>query len=75
MDLKACIKISRLIFGPQGWDLGLQAKIWAWRLGLGLKAGVWASSLELGPEDWDWRGWTEERKEEKKEKFFPCVKA
>ena len=26
---------SRLGFGPLGWDMGLQAEIWAWRLGGG----------------------------------------
>ena len=25
----------RLGFGPQDWDLGLEAEIWAWRLGGG----------------------------------------
>ena len=26
---------SRLEFGPRGWDMGLQAEKWAWRLGGG----------------------------------------
>ena len=46
------IPASRLRFGPQGWNLGLQARIWALRLGfgprvwdLGLKTGIWASRL------------------------------
>ena len=25
--------VSRLGFGPRGWDLGLEARIWASRLG------------------------------------------
>ena len=27
----------RLGFGPKDWDLGLEAEIWAWRLGEGTK--------------------------------------
>ena len=29
LDLQAEILASRLRFGPQGWDLGLEARIWA----------------------------------------------
>ena len=74
----AGIWTSRLRFGPQGWDLGLQARILAFRLGfgprgwdLGLKTGIWASRLEFGLRDWDLRGGTEkeEEKEKKKEKI------
>ena len=35
MGLKTGIKASRLGFGPQGWDIGLEAEIWAWRWGGG----------------------------------------
>ena len=54
------VQASRLGFGPQGWDLGLQVGFLAFRLGfwsqdwvlgwdLGLKAGIWASRLEFWP--------------------------
>ena len=33
--LEVGISTSRLEFGPQGWDLGLEAEIWALRLGFG----------------------------------------
>ena len=33
MGFKAGIWASRLGFGPQGWDLGLDTGIWALRLG------------------------------------------
>ena len=33
MGLEVGIWASRLGFGPQGWDKGLQAEMWAWRLG------------------------------------------
>ena len=35
MGLEAGILASRLGFGPPGWDMGLEAEIWAWRLGGG----------------------------------------
>ena len=45
---------------PQGWDLGLQAWILAFKLGfrprgleLGLLAGIWTSRLRFGPQGWD----------------------
>ena len=38
-------------FGPRGWDLGLEA-------------GIWASRLEFGPRDWDLRGGDGEEEEE-----------
>ena len=48
---------------PLGWDLDLEAEIWASRLGfrpqdwdLGLQVRIWASRLEFGPRDWDLRG-------------------
>ena len=57
----------RLRFRPQSWDLGLQARILAFRLGfgppgwdLGLKTGIWASRQEWGA--------GVEKKEEKEEK-------
>ena len=37
------IGVLGLRFGPGGWDVGLEAGIWAWR-------------LEFGPRDWDLRG-------------------
>ena len=47
-------------FGPEGWDLGLKAGIWASRLRFGpqgwvfgLKAGIWASRLEFEPQAWN----------------------
>ena len=59
--------------------MGLEAKIWALRLGfgpqgldLGLETGIWASRLEFGPRDWDLRGVDGEGEggdEEKKEKI------
>ena len=66
MHLKAEDWASRLEFGPQGWDLDLQAGIWALRLGfgpqswdLGLEAGIWA-------ERWGKAGTKKEEKEEEK---------
>ena len=32
MGLKVGIWASTLEFEPQGWDMGLEAEIWAWRL-------------------------------------------
>ena len=37
--LEARILASNLGFGPQGWDLGLKASIWASRLGYELRRG------------------------------------
>ena len=31
MGLEVGIWTSRLGFGPQGWDMGFEAEIWAWR--------------------------------------------
>ena len=43
--------------------MGLEARIWALRLGfgpqgwdLGLETVIWAARLEFGPRDWDLRG-------------------
>ena len=33
LGLKVGIWTSRLGFGPQGWDMGFEAEIWAWRWG------------------------------------------
>ena len=33
MGSEAGIWASRLGIGPQGWDMGFEAEIWAWRLG------------------------------------------
>ena len=33
MGLEVRIWASRLKFGPQGWDMGLEAEIWAWMFG------------------------------------------
>ena len=33
LELEAEIKASQLEFRPGGWDLGLEARIWALRLG------------------------------------------
>ena len=41
-------------FGPQDWDLGLEA-------------GIWASRLRYGPGGWGRGGGTKEKKEEEKE--------
>ena len=51
----------RLGIETRRWDLGLESKIWAWRL------GFWPG-YEFQ------RRWTEEKKKEK-EKFPLCVKA
>ena len=58
---------------PLGWDLGLEARIWALRLGfgprdwdLGLETGIWAS--RLGFEG----GGTEEEEEEKEKIPHMC---
>ena len=32
LGFKGRVWASRLGFGPPGWDMGLQAEIWAWRL-------------------------------------------
>ena len=38
---------------------------------MSLEAGIWASRLGFGPPDWDFRGGTEKKKEEKeKESWF-----
>ena len=37
MGLEVGIWASRLGFGPQGMDMGLEAEIWAWRLEVGTK--------------------------------------
>ena len=57
-------------FGPQGWDLGFQARIWSLSLGfvpqgwyLGLKTGICASRLEFGLRDWDLRRGMKEKEE------------
>ena len=63
---KTPIPAKRSRFGPQGWDLGLQsrvwdeARIWAFKLGLGsrywdlgLETEIWA--LKLGFEEEGWR--------------------
>ena len=46
--------------GSLGWDLDLEAEIWATRLGfelpgwdIGLETRIWASRLGLGSRDWD----------------------
>ena len=51
----------RLDFGPQGWDLCLEAEIWALRLRFGprrsdlsLGHGIWASRMEIGCEAGIW---------------------
>ena len=45
---------------PWGWDLSLEVRIWALRLGfepwgwdLSLEAGIWASRLGFEPRGWD----------------------
>ena len=55
MDLKAGIWTSRLGFGPQSWDLGLEAGIWAERWG---RAGTKKEEKE------------KEKEEKEKEKFL-----
>ena len=57
MGPKADIGVSRLIFGPQVWDLGLKAGIWPQGWDLGLKVGGRA-------------GTREEKEKEEKEKFL-----
>ena len=47
MTFEARIWPLRLGFGPRGWDLDLQARIWP------LKVRIWATRLEFGPRDWD----------------------
>ena len=78
--MKAQFLTSMLRFRPQGWDLGLQARIVALRLGFGprgwdlcLETGIWGLILEFGPQDLDLRGGAEEKEE--KEKIPICVKA
>ena len=63
---------SRLRFGPQGSDLGLQARIWASRLrfgpqdwDLGLETIIWASRL----------GWLGRGRKRRRRKFSICVEA
>ena len=61
--------------------MGLEARIWALRLGfgpqdwdLGLNTGIWASRLEFGPRGWDLRrGTGEEGEEEEKKEKIPHV--
>ena len=64
MGLEGGIYASRLGFGPQGWGLGREGGIWAWREDLDLKTGIWASRLGFKSGD----GWTE-KKEKEKEKI------
>ena len=56
LDLLAGIWASRMGFGPQGWDLGLQARILAFRLGFGPQR--WNFDLDIRIEE------EEEKKEE-----------
>ena len=56
MGLEVGIRVSRLGFGPQGWDMGLQAEIWA-------------SRLRYGPRGQGRGGTKKEEKEEEEEKM------
>ena len=44
---------GRPVRGIQGWDLGLEAEIWASKLGFGPQGGDLVLSLGFGPRGWD----------------------
>ena len=55
--------LNLLCLEPRGWDLGLQTRIWALRLG-------------FGPQDWDLRGGHRRRRRRRRRRKIPtCVKA
>ena len=56
MGLGVGIWVLRLGFGPQDWDLGLEARIWALR-------------LRYGPRGWGRGGGAEKEKEKEVEKI------
>ena len=53
LSLNARIWASKLVFGPQGSDLGLNPGILPQGWNFGLKAGIWASKLIFGSQVWD----------------------
>ena len=76
-----------LEFGSQGWDIGLEAGIWASGLDFVLEARIWALRLGFGLSGWDlglragiWAsrlgfelggGWTAEKKEKEEKEKIP----